>query len=65
MDPLELEDFIVSRGFTKIEQVQKEYKKLTYGHKRLDRFTVVCAFSRLGYSSDELSRYSALDGSEV
>lgn len=65
MDPLELEDFIISRGFTEPEQVQQEYKKLTHGHKRLDRFTVCCAFARLGRGNDELSRYTALDGSEV
>lgn len=65
MTPLELEDFIVSRGFTTIEEVQREYKRLTYGHKRLDRKAICCAYARLGSQDDELSRYTADDGSEV
>lgn len=66
MNPLELEDFIVSRGFKTIEEVQREYKNLTYGHKRLNRFSVCCAYARLGRQDDELSRYAVADeGGEV
>jgi len=65
MDPLELEDFIISRGLLTIEEVQREYKALTYGHKRLDRRAVCCAYARLGHQDGELSRYTVDDGSEV